>query len=402
MDPTIEPPFCPNPSCRHHTLDRPATNSTPSFTASRALVEDHPAPFYTHFGSFRTKAYGLVARYRCTNCGRTFSDRSFRLDYYAKRVLDLPEIFRAISAGESVSAIARAQRCSTASVQNRLDRLGRASLAMHATLTHDLTLSENLAADGFESFDRSQYFPNNLNILIGSRSQFLYAFTHATLRRKGRMTPHQKRRRTALEQVFRPPPDALLAAFTRLVTVIPSIWNTTRLPDLILFTDEHRLYPIALQKVPQLSAALASKNMAHVRIPSSAPRTVRNPLFPVNYEDRELRKDIAAFRRESTCFTRNAAAGSLRMACHLAWHNYQKPHRIRGRSGEVHAQIAGIEQKAIQKAWNSFFIDRPFLSRTPVPDWAQRIWLRRIPTPLATSPDYVPAYAKSYQHSSMN
>jgi hypothetical protein len=33
------------------------------------------------------------------------------------------------------------------------------------------TLREDLAADGFESFNGSQYFPNNFNILVGKRSQ---------------------------------------------------------------------------------------------------------------------------------------------------------------------------------------------------------------------------------------
>lgn len=402
MEIPMEPSFCPNPRCHHHTHDRQQTTPPGSIAPASPGVPVPSKSFFVRFGHFHTKAYGIVTRYRCTACHRTFSDRSFRLDYYAKRNLDLHEIFRAISSGESLSAIARAQHCSTASVQNRLDRLGRASLAMHAHLTTTHVLTENLAADGFESFDRSQYYPNNLNLLVGSRSQFLYALTHATLRRKGRMTPVQKCRRATLEQRFRPPPDALLAAFTRLVAIIPSIWNPHRLPELTLFTDEHRLYPRALDNVEALASAEAHGSFHHVRIPATAPRTLRNPLFPVNYEDRELRKDIAAFRRESTCFTRNAGAGLLRTTCHMAWHNFAKPHRVRGASARVHAELAGIGRQAIGESWRTFFDDRPFLSRTPVPEWAQRIWLRKIQTPLASKPDYVPAYARVFQHSLMN
>ncbi|GAB1432910.1 hypothetical protein MASR2M29_15350 [Spirochaetota bacterium] len=41
-------------------------------------------------------------------------------------------------------------------------------------------------ADGFESFDRSQYFPNQINLVLGKNSQFLYDYSHTTIRRKGR------------------------------------------------------------------------------------------------------------------------------------------------------------------------------------------------------------------------
>ena len=49
--------------------------------------------------------------------------------------------------------------------------------------------------DGFESFEFSQFHPLHLNLAIGAHSHFLYAFTDAELRRKGRMTPAQKRKR---------------------------------------------------------------------------------------------------------------------------------------------------------------------------------------------------------------
>ncbi|GAB1481198.1 hypothetical protein MASR2M78_00130 [Treponema sp.] len=59
---------------------------------------------------------------------------------------------------------------------------------LHAKLTETLALEENLVTDGFESFTQSQYHPCNINILVGTNSQFLYGTTFAPLRRKGRMT----------------------------------------------------------------------------------------------------------------------------------------------------------------------------------------------------------------------
>jgi hypothetical protein len=64
-------------------------------------------------------------------------------------------------------------------------------------------------ADGFESFDVSQYFPNNITIMAGEESQFLYAFSHTTIRRKGSMRPDQKRKRAALEAQWRAPREGV-------------------------------------------------------------------------------------------------------------------------------------------------------------------------------------------------
>ena len=392
MDTSFTPPFCPNPTCLHHHHDRTS----------------HPAsPFFRRFGSFHTVRDGFVPRFRCSSCHATFSASTFSLDYYAKRTLDLPQIFRSITEGESLSAIARHLSCSSASIQNRLDRLGRACLALHSRLSSSLPLAENLVADGFESFERSQYFPSHLNILVGAQSQFLFGFTHATLRRKGRMSDTQKRTRATLERRFTPPRAALFSSFSLLMREIPSHWNRSLLPSLTLTTDEHPAYPRAIASVPQLSPTAASSAFHHHRIPSSAPRTLTNPLFPVNYYDRELRKDIAAFHRESTCFTRNVASGLLRSACYLAWHNYQRPHRIRRKGtappAACHAHVAGICREDIANAWKRLFKDRPFVSRDALPDWALVVWEKRCPTPLASHHDFLPKYVLSHQQQgSMN
>ncbi|HUW69417.1 MAG TPA: hypothetical protein VMX33_04230, partial [bacterium] len=115
----------------------------------------------------------------------------------------------------------------------------------------------------------------------------------------------------------------------------------------------------------------------------------------VNYYDRELRKDLAAFRRESTCFTRNVANGLSRFACHMAYHNYQKPYRVESvqTDASVHAEKAGIDPKAIRAQLARLYSDRPFISQHKPSDEAARIWLKRAATPLKKKPDRLPAYA---------
>jgi len=341
-----------------------------------------------------TKVIGRVQRFQCISCGKTFSTRTFSLDYYTKKSIPYKEIFDRIPSGASVSAIARNLHCSVGSAQNRMDRLARNCVALHESLLHGHTLREDLVADGFESFDRSQFFPNNVNILVGKESQALYASTHVTLRRKGRMTPSQRARRARYEETWKAPRNGVETSFAGLLTVIPGLWNPATKPRLALITDEHPAYPPAIARVGELAKRARAGGFVHETYSSKAPRTAQNPLFPVNYFDRELRKDLPAYHRESTCFCRNVANGRLRFAIYQAWHNYRKPHRIvyTREQPPIHAVKAGMDQARIECGLAGLYSERAFLSKSLVSTEGRKVWLKASPTPLKARPEYLPKY----------
>ena len=372
------PTFCPNPLCSHH--------------------HDHDECYWGYWiptGYYTTLVVGIVRRFKCLACGKGFSERTLSLDYYTKRTLDYREIHRAISHSESSSSIARNLGCSSDSVQNRMDRLARNCLSLHARLLDSMKINEALVADGFESFDKSQFFPNNINLLIGKQSQFLFGITHTTLRRKGGMTPKQRLVRIHYEKCFKPPADSIERSFARLLEIIPTIWEPKSADKLILWTDEHQAYPRAIGQVPALHNARLAGSFAQHTVSSKAARTVHNPLFSVNYYDRELRKDVAAFRRESTCYTRNVANGLSRFVLHMIYHNYQKPHRVNlcATSDKLHAEVAGIGKASIEAGFNWLYSDRPFISKQWLSFDDTRIWRKEAATPLKMERDYLPHYA---------
>ncbi len=260
----------------------------------------------------------------------------------------------------------------------------------------ELEIGEHLVADGFESFECSQFFPCHINLLTGKGSQFLYGATHVTLRRKGRMTPAQKKARALLERRWKPPRGALTEAFARLLAIIPRHWDQRRVSGIELWTDEHPAYPRAVARVPALRAALAEGRFFHNTCSSKLPRTKQNPLFSVNYYDRELRKDLAALRRESTCFSRNVANGLMRFMLHLLYHNYQKRYRVHDPLMLFsHAEAAGIPGFRVAEALDGLYCDRPFLSKLHLSTEERRIWLKDASTPLKDAHDYVPQYARA-------
>ena len=210
------------------------------------------------------------------------------------------------------------------------------------------------------------------------------------------MTARQKKTRQILERSYRPPAKAVELSFARLLETIPRLWDATHLSCLILWTDGHRAYPRSLRRVPLLKAALESGALGHRTWPSKAARTVDNPLFAVNYYDRELRKDIAAYRRESTCYSRNVSNGLTRFMSHLLYHNYQKPFRVAPakKTKEMHAEMAGIDSGRIASGMRWLYTARPLLSRQGLTDEMKKIWLKASVTPLKVGTTYLPKYAR--------
>jgi transposase-like protein len=174
----FNPPFCPNPECIYH---HPRQSKPPNW--------------YRKKGTFSSLLYGTNQRYQCKSCQTTLSNRSFSVDLYTKRTVDLRRIFFSINAGTGIRSLARQLGVNKSVIVNRLQRLSRQSMGISASLFSQKTITEDLAVDGFESFVYSQYFPNNYTIAVGSRSQVLYDVDYAQLRRKGQMTKGQKERK---------------------------------------------------------------------------------------------------------------------------------------------------------------------------------------------------------------
>ena len=370
------PPCCPDPECELHTKGT------------------KPPKWYTRDGTYETIAFGTVQRYLCKYCGKRFSEQTFALDYYAKKKADYHKIFRQIVTTGSTRDISRELGVSTATVANRISRLSRNAVAVLEELKDRTDLREAFVADGFESFAVSQYYPDNINLLLGKQSQYVWYLNYVTLRRKGRMRDSQKKRREELEKQFRPPPGALTAQFKLLLEEALSIADRSLKP-FVLYTDEKKEYVRAAAAIPVLRQRKKEKRYLHIRISSKKARTLRNNLFAANYFDRELRKDQANHVRETVCFTRNVNNGIERLMIYVLYHNHCKDYRIGEAKyvGVTHGQIAGVSRSMEREALRHFFTRRFFLTLEPVRGEAKRVWVRGLITPLKRGREYLPGYA---------
>jgi hypothetical protein len=368
--------FCPNPNCSYHH-EAPAS------------------PWAYAIGWYATKAFGKVRRFRCTRCGKSFSTQTYSTHYYLKRIVSYRDVLYRLAGGESLRGMSRALGCSLSLLTNRIDRLARQGIALHARMLRARRGKEDICIDGFVSFDCSQYFPSEIPIAVGRTSGFVLDVSHCTRKRSGSMRQDQKAKAQALYSTIRLERGGIGRSFREVLATSLAVQPPQPHRPFVLITDEKPDYARLVRKLAAYWGEGGGR-LVHLRIASHLPRTIHNPLFSSNYTDRELRKDLANHHRESVCFNRNVANGMLRLWAYLMWHNYLKPYRIRwpkGRRPATHAEASGIDATALENVYRSFFEERAFLTRSPLSPTMARSWKKEWRTPGKEKAEYLPKLA---------
>lgn len=214
--------------------------------------------------------------------------------------------------------IARALGCSPSTVAHQIARLGRHCLLIQARELDRINQVDEIAIDGFETFEWSQYFPFHHNVAVDVASGYFLYHTDSPLRRKGRMTAQQKARRLELEKhLGKAHPRAVEAGVRDLLAGILS-----KQRSVTLRSDDHAAYP----------RAIASLNCEVIhRITSSKERRDEgNPLWEVNLLDLVIRHSTAAHKRETIAWAKRRQASIEKLAIFQVWRNYLKRRREKG------------------------------------------------------------------------
>lgn len=367
MENQFIPPFCPNPDCTEH--QRGPTDYR---------------KWWNGRGWYHTKTLGAVRRFKCTVCGKSFTERIFHLDYYAKRTdIDFFDILFHYCNGFSQRAMAQHFHCTTRTIAQRLQIVSRQAMAAIIDANGQIKLSEDIAIDGMQNFTGSQYQPNNYNIVVGQYSQYLGMVTQVIFRRAGRMTTYQKARRTHFDAIGYWERGAFTKSIRELVAHIARITVDRAQSEQIVVcnSDNKKMYQNELLRNRELSLLMEEHLFIHRITSSRRFRNIKNPLFPVNYFDSRLRNDLADWQRETTSFPREANRNFQRFLCYAAYHNFFKPHRVRSDS-HSHAEAAGLPKADAERIKASFFRDRAFRTRLELPPQWNDCWFCKLITPL--------------------
>lgn len=363
----LRPEFCPNPDCPYHDRKN-AQNKN----------------WYIKHGTFTNRSHGIIKRFLCIYCGKTCSTQTFSIDYWTHRYVDYRTLDDCLNACSGYRQIGRALCVSYSVLKNRVLRLARNYLNLFDAALTSFPLVEDVAFDGFESFVGSQYTPNNFNIAVGTQSLVPYLCSVTLLRRKGRMTVAQKKRRDRLDRLWRPRRDQLVSQCKESFRDLISLYlNRGTLTPFTLHTDEKKEYARALSRLTESRHLVEIGVISHQTISSRAARTKSNPLFPVNYLDREIRKNSAAHVRETVRFDREINMSASRMAIVLGYHAFRKPFKIDNKTRidelPTHADKAGLLKSInAQKNFNRLFTHRHLWDHQNLKtEWMEAIWLMK-------------------------
>jgi transposase-like protein len=362
-------PHCPNKTCDYH---KKAPKN---------------AGWYRHHGSYYTKVNGRQPRFICNRCGRTFAARTFSIDYYAKRKINYTELLNQQISASGINDMARQFKCTTETVQNRIRRLSHQLQGAMALYLHDHKIQEDLTADGLESFVESQFFPTNINLLVGKKSQFIYFIDSYYFKRKGNMTDKQKEIKEELYEKAHFENRAPSKAFDQLLDHIDSIWDRKVKEKLIFDTDENPIYQGSLKRHRELKKLVELHKLTHRLTNSREERNTNNNLFPCNYCDRMVRKDLAEHVRETVQFARDHNCSMERFTLYQFWLNFMKPYRIKPKDyivSKTHCEAAKIpsekREAILKRAFKGYRIDLSKVEEKLTP-YSVRLWKNRLPTP---------------------
>jgi len=259
--------------------------------------------------------------------------------------------------------MARALACSPSTVGHQVARLGRHCLLVQSNELSRVSKLGEVAIDGFETFEWSQYFPFHHNVAVDVESGYFLYHTDSPLRRKGRMTSVQKKRRLVLEtQLGRAHPDAIETGVRALLAPFLSRVATIR-------SDDHRAYPRAI--------ASLTPRITHQITSSRQRRDERNPLWEVNVLDLMIRHSTAAHKRETIAWAKRRQASVEKLSIFQVWRNYIKRRREKG-PRITSAMLIGLSSRP----WRvqDLLARRMFYDKTPLPQPWRDYYQRRVRT----------------------
>jgi transposase-like protein len=333
------PPFCPNPNCKHHN------NSNDEW------------PF-KKIGYFRRQqAPYRIQRFTCKTCKRSFSTQTFATTYWQKRPDLDGKIFMKTIGGMANRQIARDLAVSPSSIDRHIARLGRHCMLYHHLMIQDCAPFKEIVVDGFESFEYSQFYPMHHHTAVEKDTDFFIYFSDSELRRKGRMTDAQKRRRQELEcKLGRPNPKAIENDMKELLEVA-----LERVAEAVIYSDDHPAYRRSIKRLAQ--------QIDHRVTPGKQHRDRNNSLWEVNLLDLLIRHCNANHRRETLAWSKRRQASAERLLVLLVWRNYIKCRREKVRGSPTPAMERGMLDEPLKIS--ELLGERIFRTRCDLPPrWA--------------------------------
>ncbi len=316
----FEPIRCPYPSCRFH--------------------HQPPAGFASRRGSYHPHCRNQpVQRFHCRACERSFSRQSFRADYMHKKPHLNAPFLRLMVSCVALRQAARVLQVARRTVEHRFRWLTRHATLLQLNCLRGARLYGPFQLDELESFEHSRLQPLTVPVLIDRDTFFIVATEVGSLRRKGRLSPLQRRTLQALE-AHHGRRASRSARSVRAVLSRLLLLSNSRAP-IRLDSDQKPTYG-------RIGQSLFGSRFVWRAHPGGARRDRRNPLFPINHTNARLRHFLSRLRRRTWCVSKRGQCLQAHLEIAALWGNYCRG--ITNRTRTTPAQALRLAPRAYSPA----------------------------------------------------
>jgi len=306
-----------------------------------------------------------VQRFQCRACSVTFSTQTFSTSYWQKRPELTRRLFPLAVGCMAIRQIARTLEASPQTICEHISRLARHAMLWQTERIQGTEPLGEVVIDGLHSFEYSQYHPIEHHVAVEKRTSFVLYHLDSELRRSGRMTPYQRRRRQQLEsRLGRPAPQAVRQDVRELLEV-----TLANVDQATVHSDEHRAYPWAIQRV--------RAQVEHRVTNSRVRRTQHNPLFEINLFDLWIRHAQGNHKRETIAASKRRQASAERLVLLQLWRNWVQRRRVNGPAATP-AMLKGVARRPLEIG--EIYRQRRFPAHTPLPPRWERYYRREVRT----------------------
>ena len=313
------PPRCPRPDCTAH--------------------RDPVGRWFVRQGSYQPKCRrSPIPRFRCRNCHLGFSRQTFRYDYRDHAPACNVPLLRLLTSGVGLRQSARLLAIDIHAVQRKLEKLAAVCAALHDNLSPRLASGRTFLLDEEETFEQASIWPVTMPVLMEKETWFVVATDAAPIRRLAPLGSARRRLQEESERRHGRRPDGSRASVRRTLRALAQRLDGG---TLVLRTDEKSSYATLVREVFRGAAK-------HKTTSGRAPRTKRNPLFPINTTLAMTRDNNGRLRRRSWLVSKRCACLQQQMCLFVVYRNYVRYRFNRDAWNDTPARMLGLLPRALQ------------------------------------------------------
>lgn len=300
---SFRPPRCPHPECRVHADPTAGRIIGWGYFSARCRERREP-------------------RFRCLVCRRTFSRQTFRHDYRDRRPDCNARLFELLTSGVGLRQSALVLKVSPTTTQRKMRKLSRTCALLHQNLSRTMPQHRTYLLDEEETYETASIRPLTVPIVLEDSAWFIVATGVGSIRRLAPAGTTRRGRQRRDEAKHGKRPDESRQCVGEVLKQLRQ-----RSPGRIqLLTDQKSSYAT-------LALEVFGDDVAHATTAGTAPRTFRNPLFPINSMIAMSRDGCGRLRRKSWLVSKLAKWLRGQLAIFTVFRNYvrrrfnkDKPH----------------------------------------------------------------------------